>query len=86
MDPGHAGPPQHGKGPPWLLAVCHGTPGSIKFPPDLEAFLNRRSRRSGQCNRRGFKLFGPTRTLPPTTDPPRLCLGYYHEIRSLKLS
>ena len=47
------------------------------IPTDFEAFLNKRSRRSGQRKRRGFKLFGPTRTLPPHDRILDFAHGYY---------
>jgi ER-bound oxygenase mpaB/B'/Rubber oxygenase, catalytic domain len=48
-----------------------------QIPTDFQAFLDKRSRRSGQRKRRGIKLFGPASTLPSHDRILDFAHGYY---------
>ena len=48
-----------------------------QIPTDFQAFLDKRSRRSGQCKRRGVKLFRKAGTLPSDEHILDFAHGYY---------
>lgn len=48
-----------------------------QIPTDFQAFLDKRSRRSGQRKRRGLKLFSKPRTLPSPDHVLDFAHGYY---------
>src|SRR5258705_4006175 len=76
MDPGPTGPAQHRRGSP--VTVDDISQAQIdQIPTDFQAFLDKRTRRSGQRKRRVITLFGGPGTLPSDDHILDFAHGYY---------
>src|SRR5258708_15917277 len=76
MDPGRTGPAQQRRGSPVTVDDVSQTQVD-QISTDFHAFLDKRSRRSGQRKRRGIRLFRGAGTLPSDDHILDFAHGYY---------